>query len=114
MTACWHLSSPIPIRGHFSWRKFLVIGDLNLNEGNDSLQDCMLDLNLENVVKVPTCFKSDSPTCNDLLLTSDSEKLSNIETIETELSDFHAMVATVLKGNFRNKQAHDCHQPKLQ
>ena len=63
----------------------------------------MHDLNLENVVKEPTCFKSDNPTCIDLILTSDTRKLSNVKTIETGLSDFHAMVATVLRGSFRKK-----------
>ena len=90
---------------HFCTRyqNFLIIGDFNLNEANNSLQDFMHDLNLENIVKEPTCFKSDSPSCIDLILTSDSGKLSNTKTIETGLSDFHVMVATVLRGSFRKK-----------
>ena len=90
---------------HFCTRyqKFLIIGDFNLNEANNSLQDFMHDLNLENIIKEPTCFKSDSPSCIDLILTSDSGKLSNTKTIETGLSDFHVMVATVLRGSFRKK-----------
>ena len=45
-----------------------MIGDFNLGENDDSLYQFMQELNLENVVKVPTCFKSDSPTCIDLYL----------------------------------------------
>ena len=60
-------------------------------------------MNLENIVKEPTCFKSVSTTCIDLILTSDSGKFSNVRTIETGLSDFHAMVSTVLRGSFRKK-----------
>ena len=60
----------------------------------------MCEFNLENVVKVPTCFKFDNPTCIDLILTSDKRKISSINVIETELSYFHAMVATTLKGSF--------------
>ena len=56
----------------------------------------MHDLKLENIAKEPTCFKSVNPTCADLILTSDSGKFSNVRTIETGLSDFHSMVATVL------------------
>ena len=51
----------------------------------------------------PTCFKSDSPTCIDLILTSDKKQLANIRAVETRLSDFHAMVLTTLKGNFHKR-----------
>ena len=85
------------------YENFLMIGDFNLSEDDDSLDQFMQELNLENVVKVPTCFKSDSPTCIDLILTSDKRKLANIKAIETGLSDFHAMVVTTLKGSFHKK-----------
>ena len=81
----------------------MIIGDFNLIESNDSLHDFTHDLNLENIVKEPTHFKSVNTTCIDLILTSDSGKFSNIRTIETGLSDFHVMVATVLRGSFRKK-----------
>ena len=67
------------------------------NEDDESLYQFMCEYSLENVVKVPTCFKSDSPTSIDLVLTSDKRKICNINVIETRLSDFHAMVATTLK-----------------
>ena len=57
--------------------------------------------NFENVVKEPTCLKSDSPTCIDLILTSDTNKLTITATIG--LSDFHVMTATALKGGFHKK-----------
>ena len=85
------------------YENFLMIGDFNLNENDSSLYQYMQEFNLENVVKVPTCFKSDSPTCIYLILTSDKRKLSNIRAIETGLSDFHAMVVTTLKGSFHKK-----------
>ena len=85
------------------YENFLMIGDFNLNENDSSLYQYMQEFNLENVVKVPTCFKSDSPTCIDLILTSDKRKLANIRAIETGLSDFHAMVVTTLKGSFHKK-----------
>ena len=80
-----------------------MIGDFNLSEDDVSLDQFMQELSLENVVKVPTCFKSDSPTCIDLILTSDKRKLANTNAIETGLSDFHAMVVTTLKGSFHKK-----------
>ena len=63
----------------------------------------MQELKLENVVKVPTYFKFDSPTCTDLILTSDKKKLANIRAVETGLSDFHAMVVTTLKGSYHKR-----------
>ena len=74
------------------YENFLMIGDFNLCEDN-----------LENVVKVATCFKSDGPTYIDLILTSDKKKLANIRAVETGLSDFHAMVVTTLKGSFHKR-----------
>ena len=86
-----------------NYENFLVVGDFNLGEENSILKDFMNSCNLENVVKKPTCFKSDSPTCIDLILTSDTTRLKNTTTIETGLSDFHVMKATALKGSFRKR-----------
>ena len=118
MAACWYLPFPFPSRRFFlekmrrniehfctRYEYFLIIGDFNLIESNDSLHDFMHDLNLETIVKERTCFKSVKPTCIDLILASDSGKFSNIRTIETGLSCFYAMVATVLRGSFRKKKA---------
>ena len=52
-----------------NYENFLVVGDFNLGEENSTLKDFMNSCHLENVVKKPTCFKSDSPTCIDLILT---------------------------------------------
>ena len=71
--------------------------------GNPNLIDFMNSCNLENIVKKPTCFKSDRPTCIDLILTSDTTRLKNTTTIETGLSDFHVMIATTLKGSFQKE-----------
>ena len=74
-----------------------------LSEDDESLHQFMCEFSLENVVKVPNCFKSNSPTCIDLVLNSDKRKICNRNAIETGLSDFHAMVATILKGSFHKR-----------
>ena len=71
-----------------------------LGEENSILKDFMNSCNLENVLKKLTCFKSDNPTCIDLILTSDTTRLKNTTTIETGLSDFHVIIATALKQIF--------------
>ena len=47
--------------------------------------DFMNSVNLENVVNEPTCFKSDSHTGINLILTSDNSMLTDTATIETGL-----------------------------
>ena len=53
---------------------------------------------LASLVRSPTCFKSDSPQCIDLILTNTKSSFQATTTIETGLSDFHTMIVTVLKG----------------
>ena len=86
------------------YENFLVIGDFNLTEKSMVLQDFMQRLNFKNVIKELTFFKSNCPTCIDLILTSDTGKVSNTRTIEIGLSDFHVMVTTSLKGSFQKKK----------
>ena len=45
---------------------------------------------LANLVKVPTCFKSDNPRCIDLILKNNRKCFKGTRTIETGLSDFHS------------------------
>ena len=52
------------------------------------------------LIKSPTCFKSDSPRCFDLILTNRKSSFQNSTTVETGLSDFHTMILTILKGSF--------------
>ena len=59
--------------------------------------------NLSSLVKSPTCFKSDSPRCIDLILTKRKRSFQNTVVIHTGLSDFHAMIVTVLKDGYRKK-----------
>ena len=73
----------------------------------------MCECSLEDVVKVPTCFNSNSPIYIDLVLTSDKRKICNINIIETGLSDFHAMVATTLKDSFHKKRPNDSYLQRL-
>ena len=55
------------------------------------------------MVNSPTCHKSDSSTCIDLILTNRSRSFKNTKTIETGLSDFHEMIVTVFRSGFVRK-----------
>ncbi len=58
---------------------------------------------LQNLIKGPTCFKSDNPRCIDLILTNRKHNFQNTTTTETGLSDFHAMIVSMLKGGFSKR-----------
>ena len=51
--------------------KFLLAGDFNTEEGNETLDEFLEDYHAKNLVKVPTCFKSlPNPSCIDLFVTN--------------------------------------------
>ena len=80
-----------------------LIGDFNCEPKENIISGFMDCYNLSNLVKSPTCFKSDSPRCIDLILTNRKRSFQNTVTMHTGLSDFHAMIVTVLKSGYRKK-----------
>ena len=55
-------------------------------------------------IKMSTCFKSpDRPSCDGLKLTNKIESFQTSKIIETDKSDFHKMVMTVLNVYFKKK-----------
>ena len=67
--------------------------------------DAMVDFcgiyNFKNLVKEPTCYKnSENPSSIDLILSNrliSRDSFQDTRVIETGLSDFHKLTATVLK-----------------
>ena len=87
---------------HYSNRceNFIALGDFNIEEKQEEIKMFMELYQLKNLIKEPTCFKSDNPKCIDLILTNGPSSFQNSGTIETGLSDFHSMIVTILKGGF--------------
>ena len=84
-----------------NYDKFLLAGDFNVQEEENSLQEFLDDFSANNLVKEKTCFKSlENPSCIDLFITYSYQNFQNTVTISTGLSDFHCMVVTVLKTTF--------------
>ena len=53
---------------------------------------------LENLIKVPTCFKNpDKPSSIDVILTNTKTLFQNTIAVETGISDHHKLVVTVMK-----------------
>ena len=92
---------------HYSnrYEKFVTLCEFNIEEKQAEIKAFMEIYQLKNLIKEPTCFKSDNPKCIDLILTNRSSSFQNSGTIETGLSDFHSMIVTVLKGGFIKRGA---------
>ena len=80
------------------YENLILIADFNCKIGDDVINDFVDSYELASLVRSPTCFKSDSPRCIDLILTNTKSSFQATTTIETGLSDFHSMIVTVLKG----------------
>ena len=82
------------------YEKFFLIGDLNREPSDSVIRDFMDSYNFTNMVRDPTCFKSNNPTSIDLILTNGKGNLKSTTTAEKEVSDFHAMILTAITGGF--------------
>ena len=83
----------------------LIIGDLNTEMSEPSLNEFCQTYNLESIVNKPTCLKNPkNPSCIDLVLTNKQESFLKAKTVETGLSDFHEMVVSVFKTSFKKQK----------
>ena len=82
------------------YEKFILIGDLNFEPTELVISDLMENYSFANLVKNPTCCKSDNPSRIALMKKNSKSNLEKPNTIETGLSDFNAMILTKLKCGF--------------
>ena len=76
----------------------MFLGDFNVEETDECLQNFLNTYNMKNLVKELTCYKAETPRCIDLILTNRNQSMQH--TTETGVSDFHKMIVTVLKTTF--------------
>ena len=88
---------------HYSekYENLLLLGDFNTVDTDQQICTFMNSYDLSNLVKEPTCIKSDNPRCIDLILTNRCRSFQHTTTIETGLSDFHKMIVAVLKTTYQ-------------
>ena len=55
---------------------------------------------LSNLIKGPVCFKSANGSMIDLFLTTNKHLFQKTDSFETDISDNHHLIATVLKTTF--------------
>ena len=87
---------------HYSskYENFMFLGDFNAEETDEYLQNFLNTYSMKKLVKEPTCYKTETQRCIDLILTNRNQSMQHTTAIETGLSDFHKMVVTVLKTTF--------------
>ena len=83
-----------------NYENFMFIGDFNMTETEEQLKNFLDLYSLKNLVHEPTCYKSQTAKCIDLVLTNRNRSVQQTTTVETGLSDFHKMVVSVLKTTF--------------
>ena len=85
----------------------LVTGDLNINfsnskmDTNNYLCDFTDIFSLTNIVNSKTCFKTLNETLLDIMPTNKPKSFCKICTVETELSDCHKMIVTLLRVSLK-------------
>ena len=76
----------------------LLISDFNVEQNEANMKVFWNQYKLKSLNKDPTCFKNvNKLSCIDLLLTNNSKCFENCLTLETGLSDFHKLIATIMK-----------------
>ena len=85
-----------------NYENLFLMGDFNAALDNAVLKDFFNLCNLTNLINKATCYKNpNNPSCIDLLWTNFPKYFQNSSVIETGLSDFHKMVVTLMKTNFK-------------
>ena len=90
---------------HYSenYENFMFIGDFNMTETEEQLKDFLDLYSLKNLVHEPTCYKSQTAKCIDLVLTNRNRSVQQTTTVETGLSDFYKMVVSIhFISNFKS------------
>ena len=84
-----------------SYDKFVLIGDFNSEESEDTLAHFLNYHNASNLVRDKICFKSlSNPICIDLIITNKPGCFQNTIAASIGLSGCHKFVTTILKSIF--------------
>ena len=78
----------------------IVLGDFNATPSDPEISSFMANYNLYSLINTPTCFKSASGRCIDLILTNKKHSFQRSQSFETGISDHHHLIYTMLKSTF--------------
>ena len=78
----------------------VLLGDLNLVRDNTQLQNFCESFLFEHLIKKATCYKGDTLTGIDHIITNISKCFMKSLALETGISDQHKMIMTILRSTF--------------
>ena len=85
-----------------AYDNIVILGNFNAGIDDEALQIYVQLTNLTVSLKQLTCFKNpENPSSIDLILTNKPRSFQTKCVVETGLSDFHRMIISVLKMDFR-------------
>ena len=85
-----------------TYDNIVLVGDFNEKESESNTKSFLEEHNLKNLVKEPTCYKNpQNPSCIDWILTNKSRYFKNTTTIDFGLSDFHKMILTSFRFQYK-------------
>jgi hypothetical protein len=78
----------------------MTIGDLNFNMNvENKLHDACRVLGMKNIIKSSTCFKGETPTLLDVILTSNAFSITDSLNENIGISDFHHIIGCAFKAH---------------
>ena len=81
-----------------TYENIVIIGDLNFNMMKENMLSSIIPaLSLTNIINDATCFKSSQATLIDVMLVTKRRKFMQTFSINTGISDFHNLIAGVLR-----------------
>ena len=79
------------------------MGNFNAKESNPAIEKFLNQHKCRNIIKGKTCCKSQKGSCIDLIIISRHLVFHEFSHVfETEISDHHPMVYTMLKSTYTN------------
>ena len=90
-----------------NYDNIVLAEDLNIDELNscsdssNHLSDMKDVFNLSNLIKEPTCFKSENGTLLDLILTNKPRSFMKSQASELGFSNRHKLVCSILRASFK-------------
>ena len=82
------------------FKNCFLVGDLNIVRDNTQLQNFCESFLLEHLIKRPTCYKGDTSTGIDHIITNIPKRFMKSVALETGFSDHHKMVMTSFRSTF--------------
>ena len=84
----------------YNFERCVVIGDINSDPKFGKLDNFLNSHMLHSHLRTNTCFKSETGSCIDLILSNQKYSLQNTGSFDCGLSDYHHLVYTMLKSTY--------------